>query len=152
MAKLGEALHGAVRRGTQHEIWVFVFQIYQICHDEFDCCRFWVMVLPVGWNWWDLVDLEFNFWFCAVGLNGLRGGFEWLAVVVPIFGRFRWFWVFYLFIYLFFTLLQTHRVEYFSEHFPRMQTNTEKNYFSWNHLYLKIFYNVKCFTSKQTEP
>jgi hypothetical protein len=29
----------------------------------------------VGRNLWDLIDLEFNFWFCAVGLGGLRGGF-----------------------------------------------------------------------------
>ena len=55
----------------------------------------------------DLVDLEFDFWFCAVGHGGLRGGFwvdfggvwlamgcgvahggfmGWLAMVVPILG------------------------------------------------------------------
>jgi hypothetical protein len=31
----------------EHEIWVFVFQIYQICHDGFDCYWFWVMMLSV---------------------------------------------------------------------------------------------------------
>ena len=34
-----------------------------------------------------------------------------------------------------------------------MQTNTKKKKkIPWNHLHLKIFYNIKCFTSKQTKP
>jgi hypothetical protein len=45
-----------------------------------------------------------------------------------------------------FTLLQTHNVEYFPKHFPRMQTNTEKKLFSLksfafeNILQCKMFY------------
>ena len=96
--------HGATRRGEarrslarrcvarwgeehEHEIWIFVFQIYQICHG-FDCCRFWVMVLPVmglivsggsklmGFGW-------FGVWFLV-----LCSGFRWVAEWVL--GWFRW--------------------------------------------------------------
>jgi hypothetical protein len=69
----------------------------------------------------------------AVGCRVARGRFVgWLAVVVPIFSGFRWFWVwiFVVVVVLFcFTLLQTHNVEYFSKHFLRTQTNTEKKLF-----------------------
>jgi hypothetical protein len=61
--------------------------------------------------------------------DGLQGGSwwvaGWLAVVVFIFGRFRWFWVWVFFIVLFY-IAPKHNVEYFPEHFPKMQTNTEK--------------------------
>jgi hypothetical protein len=56
------------------------------------------------------------------------------------------------FLLICFTLLQTHNVEYFLEHFPRVQTNMEKQTFSVNHLHLQTFYGGEYFTSKQTEP
>ncbi len=54
-----------------------------------------------------------------------------------------------------FTLLQTHNVKYLLDHFPRMQTNTEKQSFFLksftfaNILHCKIFFNIKsifCFS------
>ena len=84
----------------------------------------------------------------AMGCGVARGGFVgWLAVVVPIFSGFPWFCVWIFVVVLFcFTSLQTHNVEYFSKHFPRMQTNTEKKLFSpksfafENILQCKMFY------------
>ena len=82
----------------------------------------------------------------AVGCGVAHGEFVgWLAVVFPFLvdsGGFG-FGFFFLFC---FTLLQTHNVEYFSEHFPRMQTNTGKKLFSLksfvfeNILQCKMFY------------
>ena len=61
-----------------------------------------------GWQWW-------------VAVAGSGGShFWWIPVVLDV-----------GFLLLFcFTLLQTHNVKYFPEHFPRMQTNSEKNLFS----------------------
>ena len=49
-----------------------------------------------------------------VGSGGSH--FWWIPVILG--GVFLWLFCF--------TLFQTHNIEYFSEHFPRMQTNTEK--------------------------
>jgi hypothetical protein len=76
---------------------------------------------------------------CGVGCRVAHGGFVgWLAVVVSIFYQFQWFWV-WVFLCFCFTLFQTHNVKYLLEHFPRMQTNTEKK---------KILFSLKSFTFK----
>jgi hypothetical protein len=76
-----------------------------------------------------------------LGFGWVSGGFGWLAVVGCGVGLGGWQWWFPFlvdsggfgcgfFLLFCFTLLQTHNVEYFLEHFPRMQTSTEKkNYF-----------------------
>jgi hypothetical protein len=83
--------------------------------------------------------------------GGLRGGLWWVAGWVWVvgtwqwwflFGGFQWFWV-CVFSLFCFTLLQTHNVEYFSEHFPRMQTNIEKTI-----IFPEIIYIYKHFTVK----
>ena len=103
--------------------------------------------------------MGFDYWFCAAGFGGLwsgfwvdfsgglargglRGGFGWLALGSggSLFGGFRWFWVLVFSLFCF-TLLQTHNVEYFSEHFPRMQTNTGKTI-----IFPEIIYIYKHFT------
>jgi hypothetical protein len=42
-----------------------------------------------------------------VARGGLRGGFRWLVVVVPIFGGFWWFWVWVFFFVLFYVTSNT---------------------------------------------
>ena len=125
--------------------------------------------------WWPVVGfVDFVVDFCWIVVVG--GGFCWFVIAscgffVDFVVNFCWvcgcrwrIWLFFIglrwpadmvmlccvFFLICFTLLQTHRVEYFLEHFLWMQTNTEKIYiyFSWNHLHLRIYYNVKCFTSK----
>jgi hypothetical protein len=44
---------------------------------------------------------------CEVARGGLRGGFGWLVVVVPIFGGFWWFWVWVFFVVLFYVTPNT---------------------------------------------
>ena len=71
-----------------------------------------------------------------VSRGGLRGGFRCVAGWVWVAG---WQWGSFLvdcggfgcvyFLLISFTLLQTHNVEYFLEHFPRVQINTEKQTF-----------------------
>ena len=179
-----ETRHGATRRGERarsHELFFFFFffKIYQICcswvwllpvlgygvsGDGFRCCRWF-------WSWWDLVDFEFDFWFCAVGLSGfwvdfggglacgrLQGGSRWVAgwLTVGLWGGSRWWFPFLVdsggfgcgyFLFFCFLLLQTHNIKYLSEHFPRMQTNTEnqsfflKSFTFTNILHCKIFFN-----------
>jgi hypothetical protein len=136
---------------------------YGFAGDGFNCCR-WVEIDGIWLIWslifgcvqWVLVGCGVGFrlisvgvWLavgCGVARGGLRGGFQggfgWLAVVVPIFGGFQWFWVWFFLLFCF-TLLQTHNVEYFPKHFPRMQTNTRKTI-----IFPKIIYIYKYFTVK----
>ena len=132
-------------------------------------CR-WVEIDEI-WLIWSLifgfvqqvsVGCEVGFGLISVGV-WLAVGCGWLVVGCGVgLGGWQWWFPFLVdsggfgcgFFFLFcFTLLQTHNVEYFSEHFPRMQTNTGKTIiFPENHLHLQTFYGGECFTSKQTEP
>ena len=91
----------------------------------------WVAGWVLGRFWWG-----FGLWWVA----------RWLAVVVFIFGRFQWFWVWVCFIVLFY-VTPKHNVEYFPEHFSKIKTNTEKK------KKFEIIYILKhfTFTSKQIE-
>jgi hypothetical protein len=67
-----------------------------------------------GWQWW--VAGWISGWVAVAGSGGSH--FWWIPVVLDV-----------GFLLLFcFTLLQTHNVEYFPEHFLRTQTNTEKKF------------------------
>ena len=117
---------------------------YGFAGDGFNCCR-WVEIDGI-WLIWSLIFgfvqwvsvgcgvgfglISVGVWLavgCGVACGGLWGGFGWLALGSggSLFGGFQWFWV-WVFSLFCFTLLQTHNVEYFSEHFPRMQTNIGK--------------------------
>ena len=57
----------------------------------------------------------------GVTRGGLRGGSRWVCGVARNGGSHFRFWVwFFVFVFLFLTLLQTHSVEYFVVHFPKM--------------------------------
>jgi hypothetical protein len=79
---------------------------------------------------------------CGVGVGGLRVGFGWLAGSGVISGGFGCGYFFLIC----FTLLQTHNVEYFLEHFPKCKQTLEKQIFSCksfafaNILRWRIFY------------
>ncbi len=109
-----------------------------------------------------MVDFELDFWFCAVGLNGFRGGFwvnfggglargglqggsRWVCGVARCGGFHFWSIPVVLgvgfFLFFCFTLLQTHNVKYLLNHFPRMQTNTGKTI-----IFSEIIYICKHFT------
>jgi hypothetical protein len=111
-----------------------------------------------------LVDFELDFGFCAVGISGfwvnfcgglacggLQGGSWWVYGVARGGGSHFWSILVVLgvgfLLFFCFTLLQTHNVKYLLEHFPRMQTNVEKQSFSLksftiaNILHCKIFFN-----------
>ncbi len=68
-------------------------------------------------------------WVAVAGKGGLWGGFRW--VVVAGSDGFHFWWIPVVlgegFLLLFcFTLLQTHNVKYFLDHFPKVQTNIGK--------------------------
>ena len=132
---------------------------YGFAGDGFNCCR-WVEIDGI-WLFWSLIFgfvqrvsvgcgvgfglISVGVWLavgCGVACGGLRGGFGWLALGSggSLFGGFRWFWVLVFSLFCF-TLLQTHNVEYFSEHFPKMQTNTGKTI-----IFPEIIYIYKHFT------
>ena len=81
-----------------------------------------------------------------MGCGVARGEFVgWLAVVFPFLVDSGGFWCGFLLLFCF-MLFQTHNVEYFPKHFPRMKTNTRKKLFSLksfafeNILQCKMFY------------
>jgi hypothetical protein len=130
---------------------------YGFVGDGFNCCR-WVEIDGI-WLIWSLIFgfVQWSRWVAfwvdfggGLARDGLRGGSRWVWVARS--GGSHFWWIPMVlgvgFLLLFcFTLLQTHSVEYFPEHFPRMQTNTEKkNLFSLksfafeNILQCKMFY------------
>ena len=113
----------------RYGLWIllicFLFCGLRLDLVEGSICGFVVVVCLriCGGRWVVLVDgllwlMEFVVG-CGVGL----GGWQWWFPFPVVLG------VGFLLLFCF-TLLQTHNVEYFPEHFPRMQTNIEKKLFS----------------------
>ena len=80
--------------------------------------------------------------FGSISVGGLaHGGFVgWLAVVVSIFGRFRWFWVRVFFVLLFYVALNT-QCKIFVGSFSKVQTNIGKTI-----IFPEIIFIYKHFT------
>jgi hypothetical protein len=131
---------------------------YGFAGDGFNCCR-WVEIDEI-WLIWSLI---FGFVQrvsvgCGVGFGlilvgglargGLRGHLWWVAGWVWVVGTWQWWFLFggfrwVLGVGFFFVLFYVapNNVEYFSEHFPRMQTNTGKTI-----IFPEIIYIYKHFT------
>ena len=121
---------------------------YGFAGDGFHCCR-WVEIDGI-WLIWSLIHgfvqwvsvgfglISVGVWL-TVGCGVGHDGFGWLAVVISIFGGFRWVLGVGFFFVLFY--VAPNNVEYFSEHFPRMQTNTGKTI-----IFPEIIYIYKHFT------
>jgi hypothetical protein len=119
---------------------------YGVAGDGFRCCRclevdgVWLILsLIFGFVQWVSVgfgSISVGVWLavgCRLARGGLRGGSWWVCRVAHGGGSHFWSIPVVLgvgfFLLFCFKLLQTHNVNYFLEHFPRMQTNTKKNYF-----------------------
>jgi hypothetical protein len=131
---------------------------YGFAGDGFNCCR-WVEIDEI-WLIWSLI---FGFVQrvsvgCGVGFGlilvgglargGLRGHLWWVAGWVWVVGTWQWWFLFggfrwVLGVGFFFVLFYVapNNVEYFSEHFPRMQINTGKTI-----IFPEIIYIYKHFT------
>ena len=86
-----------------------------VAGDGFNCCRWveidgiWLIwILIYGFVQWVSVGCGVGFGLISVGVwltvgCGVgHGGFGWLAVVISIFGGFRWFWVWVFIVALFY--------------------------------------------------
>jgi hypothetical protein len=94
-----------------------------------------------------------------VGIDGLWGGSWWVAgwLTVGLWGGSRWWFSFLVdssgfgcgfFLLFCFTLLQTHSVQYFLEHFPRMQINIKKKLFSLKSFAFENILHCKMFSNE----